>query len=239
MKVRVSQDVDYKDIVEQDFGKMAAKCAQYSLTTQRGIEPFYALYKAIQYLVVHDIPGDIAECGVWRGGSVMLAAMALTHFGDTSRKIHLFDTFDGNPEPAPVDLDWDGNNPHRAWATLREQGKKWGFGGSMDIVRENILQTGYPEDHFVFVPGLVEETLPDNAPEQLALLRLDTDLYSSTIHELEHLYPRLVPGGVLIIDDYGYYQGARKATDEFLEKTKAKILLHRIDSSVRVGVKMA
>lgn len=238
MKVRIQHDVEYKDINDVAFARIANACAQYSLTTKRGIEPFYGLYKAIEYVVSHEIPGDMVECGVWRGGSVMLAAMALAHFGDTSRKIHLFDTFDGNPEPAPVDLDWDNASPHPMWKQHQENNSKWGYGGPLEHVRENVLKTGYPEENFIFVKGMVEDTLPKAVPDRIALLRLDTDLYASTIHELETLYPRLEQGGVLIIDDYGYYQGARKATDEYLEKTKAKILLNRIDASVRVGVKV-
>ncbi|WP_419786269.1 TylF/MycF/NovP-related O-methyltransferase [Pseudodesulfovibrio sp.] len=239
MKLRIPQDIEYKDIIEPAFGQMASRCVPYSLTVQRGLEPFYALYKAVEYLVKHRIAGDFAECGVWRGGSVMLAALACRYFGDTSRRIHLFDTFDGNPEPQAVDLDWDGRSPHGAWAEHRKRGTKWGYGGPLEDVRRNVLATGYPEDRFVFVPGRVEETLPDAAPKSLALLRLDTDLYESTAHELETLYPRLVPGGILIVDDYGYYQGARKATDEYMERSGAVILLNRIDASVRLGVKVA
>ncbi len=239
MKVRISQDVDYKDINDRDFAAIAARCAQYSLTIQRGVEPFYGLYTAVEYIVTNNIPGDIVECGVWRGGSVMLAAMALAHFGDTSRKIHLFDTFDGVPEPDPIDVDWNGTSPHPVWKQHKEQGTKWGYGGPLEDVRNNLQQTGYPEENFTFVKGMVEETLPDAAPQDIALLRLDTDLYRSTAHELKTLYPKLAIGGVLIIDDYGYYQGVRKAVDEFLEQGQAKILLNRIDASVRVGVKIA
>jgi hypothetical protein len=238
MKLRIPQDIEYKDINDPAFGRIASLCAEYSLTVVRGLEPFYALYKAVEYLIRHDVSGDFAECGVWRGGSVMAAALACMHFGDTGRRIHLFDTFEGNPEPGPDDLDWDGRSPHNAWKQLTDQGKKWGYGGPLEVVRQNVLRTGYPEENFVFVPGRVEETLPDAAPQSLALLRLDTDLYESTAHELETLYPRLVPGGVLIIDDYGYYRGARKATDEYLNRTRAKILLNRIDASVRLGVKI-
>lgn len=239
MRLRIPQDIEYKDIHEPAFGRMASLCAEYSLTVVRGLEPFYALYKAVEYLVAHRIPGDFAECGVWRGGSVMLAAMACMHFGDTGRQFHLFDTFEGNPEPGPEDLDWDGKSAHQAWKQLTDQGRKWGYGGPMDAVRQNVLKTGYPEDKFTFVPGRVEETLPDAAPESLALLRLDTDLYESTAHELETLYPRLSTGGVLIVDDYGYYRGSRKATDEYMAKSGAVILLNRIDASVRMGVKIA
>ncbi|MDD3312711.1 TylF/MycF/NovP-related O-methyltransferase [Pseudodesulfovibrio sp.] len=239
MKLRIPQDIEYKDINDPAFARMASVCAPYSLTVLRGLEPFYALYKAVEYLVKHNITGDFAECGVWRGGSMMLAALACRHFGDQTRRIHLFDTFEGNPEPRPEDLDWDGQDPHPTWEEYQKRGMKWGYGGPLEDVRRNVLTTEYPQDRFVFVPGRVEETLPGAAPGSLALLRLDTDLYESTAHELRTLYPRLVPGGVLIVDDYGYYQGARKATDEYLAETGAVILLNRIDASVRLGVKVA
>jgi len=82
----------------------------------------------------------------------------------------------------------------------------------------------------------VEDTVPKEAPDQISILRLDTDWYESTRHELDHLYPRLSSGGVLLIDDYGYWQGSRQAVDEFIERTGARLLLQRM-SSGRVAVK--
>ena len=90
-----------------------------------------------------------------------------------------------------------------------------------------------------FVQGRVENTLPAAAPPEIAVLRLDTDWYESTRHELEHLYPRLVDGGVLIVDDYGYWQGARQAVDEYFGETGEAILLNRIDDTGRIAVKRA
>lgn len=80
------------------------------------------------------------------------------------------------------------------------------------------------------VEGLVQDTLPGRAPDRIAILRLDTDLYNSTRHELEHLYPRLSPGGVLIVDDYGKFSGATRAVDEYFERVNEPILLNRIDT---------
>ena len=84
---------------------------------------------------------------------------------------------------------------------------------------------------------MVEDTIPNQAPKEIALLRLDTDWYESTLHELEHLYPRLVSGGVLIIDDYGHWRGAREAVDEYIDKHKLKLFLTRIDYTGRLCVK--
>ena len=106
-----------------------------------------------------------------------------------------------------------------------------------DEVRRNLASTGYPSDRLHFIRGRVEDTIPASAPESIALLRLDTDWYESTRHELTHLYPRLVRGGVLIIDDYGHWQGARQATDEYFSVLGSPVLLHRIDYTGRIAVK--
>ena len=108
---------------------------------------------------------------------------------------------------------------------------------SLEEVRANLLSTGYPPERLHFVKGMVERTLPDAAPQQVALLRLDTDWYASTKHELEHLFPRIARNGVLIIDDYGHYVGARQAVDEYIEQHRLPLLLNRIDYTARLAVK--
>ncbi len=112
----------------------------------------------------------------------------------------------------------------------------WAIAG-FDEVRDSVQGTGYPEDKIHFVQGGVEETVPEHAPAEIALLRLDTDWYASTKHELVHLYPRLAPGGVLIIDDYAYWRGARQAVDEYVREKELTLLLIRIDHGARVAVK--
>jgi O-methyltransferase len=100
-----------------------------------------------------------------------------------------------------------------------------------------VAAVGYPGERLHFVAGDVAKTIPEHAPEAIALLRLDTDFYASTRHELEQLYPRLSPGGVLIIDDYGDWAGARKATDEYFATHKPQPLLIRVDVGARMGIK--
>ena len=112
----------------------------------------------------------------------------------------------------------------------------WHYVRAADV-REALRSTGYPTERVHLVEGRVEETLPAAAPDPIALLRLDTDWYRSTKHELEHLYPRISPGGVVIIDDYGHYEGVRRAVDEYLESSGEALLLNRIDYTARVGVK--
>ena len=169
--------------------------------TMTSPERILAMRSAVQHVCQHSVPGDIVECGVWRGGSTMVAALTLLEEGQT-RTLHLFDTFTGMTAAGPE----DGNT----------QGVPAGtFAVSADEVRANVLSTGYPADSVRLVVGPVEETLPANAPASIAVLRLDTDWYASTLHELRTLYPLLSPGGVLIVDDYGHWQGSRQAVDEF------------------------
>ena len=95
----------------------------------------------------------------------------------------------------------------------------------------------YPEDKLIVVEGMVEDTIPGQMADQLALLRLDTDFYKSTYHELVHLYPTLASGGIMFLDDYGYYQGARLAADQYIAEKKLRIFLNRVDDYVRLVVK--
>jgi len=104
----------------------------------------------------------------------------------------------------------------------------------LEEVKRNMEATGYPPAQISYIKGKVEDTLPAEAPAQIAVLRLDTDWYESTRHELVHLYPRLSPGGVLIIDDYGYWTGARKAVDEYFRDS---LFLGRIDDTGRIAIK--
>ncbi len=105
------------------------------------------------------------------------------------------------------------------------------------VVRETIDSAGYPSERVHFVRGQVEDTVPEQAPERIALLRLDTDWYESTRHELLHLYPRLASGGVLIVDDYGHWDGCRRAVDEYFSTEAEPVLLSRIDYTGRLAVK--
>jgi O-methyltransferase len=208
---------------------------RYTLTTAPRIA---AVVDAVDYVVGNRIEGAIVECGVWRGGSVMACALMLLRLGVRDRDLYLFDTFTGMPEPSSADVrsPYDGYSPHRRWRRLTSAGRQWS-GVSAAAVRANLESTGYPPERIHLVSGLVEETLPEAAPGAIALLRLDTDWYASTLHELEQLYPLLEPGGVLIVDDYGHYEGARRAVEEYFKTIGSKPLLHRIDYTGRIAVK--
>jgi O-methyltransferase len=220
-------------VIEEEFGDTLRKCQRFSMTSA---ERLYALYRATQYVLDANVPGDFVECGVWRGGSVMVMAHALLQRQAVDRKIYLYDTFKGSPPPSNADVKRLGMVPaSRSWRQRRA-----GDGSNMDYctlaeVRRNILSTGFPGDRVILVEGRVEETIPGVVPEKIALLRLDTDWYESTRHELNHLFPVLERRGVLIVDDYGDWTGARAAVDEYFSKTP--ILLNRVDFTGRIGVK--
>jgi hypothetical protein len=221
-------------------------CDEASLETLRAVRAYtmtsaervFALIEAVRYVTRRRIPGAIVECGVWRGGSMMAAAQTLIELGDATRELYLFDTFDGMPPPGPHDVDHRGRSAKDALAksSPEDPSSVWCHATLAEVERA-LATSGYPGDRVHFVKGKVEHTIPSHAPPSIALLRLDTDWYESTRHELEHLYPRLSRGGVLIIDDYGHWAGSRRATDDFIAATPEFGLLSRIDATGRLAVK--
>jgi hypothetical protein len=204
--------------------------------TMTSYERIFALVVAVRYVAANAIPGDVVECGVWRGGSMQAVARTLVAAGAADRELHLFDTFEGMPPPTEADRRIrSGPTAEQMLAEQPRSGLVWAI-ASLEDVQAGMAQTGYPEALVHYHPGRVQDTIPGDAPEQIALLRLDTDWYESTKHELEHLYERLTPGGVLIIDDYDYWEGSRKAVDEFVAQTGARLLLVPIDTG-RIAIR--
>jgi O-methyltransferase len=220
---------------EPGFVSAFARSRQFTMTPP---ERMFTQYLAVRHVVAHRVPGAIVECGVWKGGSMMMAALALAELGDTSRDLYLYDTFGGMAEPREIDVSsHTGEVAAQSWRELAKGDVvDWCY-SPLDEVRRNLASTGYPQERIHYVQGKVEETIPGTIPGEIALLRLDTDWYDSTYHELRHLYPLVSPNGVVIIDDYGYWEGARQATDDYLRETGEPLLLGRIDSSARVAVK--
>lgn len=208
--------------------------------TMTGLARLHALLIAVRYVVQAGIPGAFAECGVWRGGSVFAMTLALQALGVTDRDIYLFDTFAGMTKPDSRDTSAISGSAITMWNAPEPPDERFVFpphGVSESEVRQVVLSGGYPSTRVHFVPGPVEATLPAAAPTDLALLRLDTDWYSSTQHELRHLYPALHHGGVLIVDDYGHWDGARRAVDDFFAGLGEHVLLARIDYTCRQALK--
>jgi hypothetical protein len=196
-----------------------------------------AMCQAARYVAAAGLDGAIVECGVWRGGSMMAAALSLLGMGVRDFDLYLFDAFDKMPMPTHRDIDAWGRPAARLFEGPNDANDIPELAiGPMEGVQANLLSTGYPESHVKFVKGFVEDTIPGQAPERIALLRLDTDWYESTAHEMRHLFPRLVDGGVLIIDDYGLFRGARDAVDEYLAETGVPCLLNRIDFAGRIAI---
>ena len=207
----------------------------YTMTSPERVR---ALCSAVRYIEQAGIKGAVVECGVWRGGSMMAVARTLSNIGSTHRDLYLFDTFEGMTEPGPHDIALTGETAK----CLLEQSDRteddpvWCY-APIERVAKALSLTGYPSELLHLIPGRVEETLATAAPGRIALLRLDTDWYESTREEMNVLFPRLVRGGVLIIDDYGHWQGARRAVDEYVKTHQLKLLLHPIDYTGRIGVK--
>ena len=169
----------------------------------------------------------------------MAMALTLKELNSVGRDLFLYDTFSGMNKPSDMDISFKGESAKEIFNDLKvsDDSSEWCF-SSIDEVRSNVMSTGYPEDKLHFIAGKVEDTIPGVMPEQISLLRLDTDWYESTKHELTHLYPRLSSRGVIIIDDYGYWLGARKAVDEYIAEHKLNILLNRIDRTGRIAIKL-
>lgn len=237
--VRTEEENTYWEWVHSDFTpaekSIIRQVLPYSMTSH---ERLVSLIRAVEHLCQQKIEGDFVECGVWKGGSAMAMALALKSLGDVSRKIHLYDTFDGMSEPTVKDESIDGKSAEIQLKTSAKENPNsvWCY-SSLDEVQANMRSTLYPEQNIAFVKGKVEETIPRHIPESIALLRLDTDWYESTKHELEHLFPRLVRGGVLIIDDYGHWKGSRRAVDEYLQQQELSLFLFRIDYTCRMAIK--
>jgi hypothetical protein len=208
----------------------------YTMTSPERVA---ALIEAVRYVVANDIPGDFIECGVWRGGSSMAAALALRELGDESRELYLYDTYEGMSAPTGEDVDIAGQTADKKFSErqLTDDSSEW-CRSPIDDVRQNLESTGYPPGKVHFIKGKVQDTIPGTMPAgPVAILRLDTDWYESTRHEMQHLYPRLAKSGVLILDDYGYWQGARKAVDEYFAAHKIRPLMGRVDFAGRVILK--
>lgn len=234
----IKEKIVFKDNNLADFDQeeldIINQVQSYTMTSK---ERLVSLIRSIKYLQKNRIEGDFVECGVWKGGSVMAMILAIRNFPEIERKIWLYDTFQGMTPPKPEDLQFDGL-PAKTLLD-KDKGKKsniWAV-SSLEEVKSNIGSLNYSKELLEFVQGPVEETIPKSEIGKISLLRLDTDWYESTKLELEILFPKLVKGGILIIDDYGHWKGCKKAVDEYLDSIDHPLFLSRIDYTGRLIVK--
>jgi hypothetical protein len=230
--------VRYKDVTAEEKCTLI-EASQITLATP---ETIVQLIRTVRYVIDNSIPGDLVECGVFQGGNAVVMIRTLLNAGVTDRTIYLYDTFEGFPMPEEIDYEYGIGPALDTWRQFKREGDStvdnsdW-LRFPIEKVRSRVLGMGYPEEKIIFVKGMVEDTIPNGGPQQIALLRLDTDFYRSTKHELIHLYPKLSRNGVLIIDDYGALHGARVATDEYFKENNIPFYLNRLDEHVRSGVK--
>jgi O-methyltransferase len=166
-----------------------------------------------------DVPGDFIETGVWRGGATIFMRAVLRAYGITERKVYVADSFEGLPPPDP-DRPSDRGDRHHTFEQLRV---------SLDEVKRNFDRYGLLDDQVEFLKGWFSETLPRAPIDRLALMRLDGDMYQSTMDALVNLYPRLSVGGFVIVDDYGAIPACRRAVNDYREKLGIVDSLTNID----------
>lgn len=225
--------------ISESEKEMIATSLQYSMTNP---ERMWAIVQAMKYLVGKKIEGDVVECGVWKGGNILLFTLLLEFF-NVKKPVWAYDTYEGMSLPTDNDVDFRGKHSKELLVSaprIAEEGTHniWCY-STLDEVMENVQRHAQSSDAIHFIKGKVEETLMDekNLPEKISLLRIDTDWYESTKKCLEVLYPRLVSGGVLILDDYGHWKGSRKAFDEYFAERGETPFLHRVDYTCRLMIK--
>lgn len=203
-------------------------------------EGLWSTLSAAKYVCENEVDGDFVECGVWRGGNAIIAAEIFRRYG-SDRKVYLYDTFSGMSEPTQEDRGLlDGQS---AFVQYKKSDKgthnEWCY-ASIDEVRANFVERDLLDSNIIFIQGDVAQTLNEakNLPDSISILRLDTDWYESTKIELETLFPRLTRGGCLIVDDYGFWSGSKKATDEYFSAQKSKPLFHVTDITRRIAIKI-
>lgn len=240
-KILMSRNLELRRVAggeeyfEEEFIKIYKMVRRYTLCPR---ERLYSLYQSVRYVILNDIQGDFVECGVWKGGCCMLIALTLEELGITDRKIYLYDTYQGMTKPTEEDVALCSNQKQIDVWNEKQNGE---FSDWCDVgveeVRNAMLMTEYPKENIILVKGKVEDTLKKHPHEKIALLRLDTDWYESTLAEMVHLFPVLESRGILISDDYRHLAGSRKAIDDYLKEKGISLLLNRVDDHSITSVK--
>jgi len=215
------QRKSYPEIRDEEFWHLYDKAKAYSMIHVPG---FFNIYQSMQYLKASSIQGALVECGCFLGGSSIFIELCADQMGMADWPIVVFDTFAGFPP--------DSYDTRRG-----ERVKGPSYKSFREAVMANFREALGRESRAQFIEGDVVQTLPQTKTGPVALMRLDTDFYPSTKAEMDVLYPRLCRGGVLIVDDYGTYEGSRKAVDEYFAGHTLAPLLFRIDGGVFAGIK--
>ncbi|OBK41031.1 macrocin O-methyltransferase [Mycobacterium sp. 1245111.1] len=175
--------------------------------TMIGMQRLTSLQQCVETVLADDVPGDLVECGVWRGGACILMRAVLAAYGDETRSVWLADSFQGVPRSDPAN--------YKADKGIRADFAAGILGVSEAEVRANFERYGLLDDQVRFLPGWFKDTLHDAPIERISVLRLDGDLYESTIQALDALYPRLSPGGFCIVDDYQAVKACEQAVTDY------------------------
>jgi len=205
------------------FSKIYRNIRPYTIC---GTQRLRALYQAVEKVDKAGTPGDIVECGVAKGGSAALMGLASKELGMHARKLWLFDTFEGMPMPEAINPDFDIAKSYTGECR-----------GTLEDVSSLFAELELL-DRTVMVKGLIQNSLPNSKLKEIAILHIDTDWFESVKTCLEQLYDRVEPGGIIQIDDYGHWEGAKRAVDEFLETRSITQSLNVIDYSGRQLIKM-
>ncbi|HEX6688971.1 MAG TPA: TylF/MycF/NovP-related O-methyltransferase [Solirubrobacterales bacterium] len=188
--------------------------------TMIGLHRLENIEQCLKDVIQDEIPGDLIETGVWRGGAAIFMRAVLAAYGVGDRTVWVADSFEGLPKPDPEKYPSDRDS--RLW-------KVPALRVSLQEVKANFAKYGLLDDNVRFLPGWFRDTLPDAPVERLALLRLDGDLYESTIQALDSLYPKLSPGGFAIVDDYGAAEATAEAVNDYRARHGIDDELVRID----------
>lgn len=198
----------------------------------------YTTYKALRFIIKNNVEGDIVESGVYEGAQCVMAALTLQTLGDTSRKIYMYDTYRGMPEPTEKDFDHNkGQAAEEKFKKLQSDGISEWNASSLEATKKNMQETGYNLGDICMIEGLVQDTVPNQKPQKISLLRLDTDFYDSTSAEMRELYPLLSKKGVFLVDGYGRWEGQKQAIDEYFTSNGLEPLLLRSGYNDWVSVK--
>jgi O-methyltransferase len=189
--------------------------------TMVGLKRLDNVQHAIETVIRERIPGDLCECGVWRGGTAMFMRAALMHYGENGRSVWVADSFSGLPKPDTVRYPGDSSSQDHSEVDY--------LSVSLKRVRQNFQEFGLLDENVRFLEGWFKDTLPTSPIKQLAILRADGDLYESTMDILINLYGKVVPGGFVIIDDYYSWEGCRLAVTDFRASREIVAPIERID----------